>query len=152
KSGKSGPLTFVTVAHEISADGVLAIEEEQTIVYRDAGAQAPAQRSEARAADWRMEVTPDAVLLFRYSALTFNGHRIRYDRPYATQNEGYPGLVVHGPLQATLMAGLARRELGAPLKQFSFRGVSPAFEGAPLVVSGARSVDGAEVWVEQDGV
>ena len=92
---------------------------------------------------WRREITPDPVLLFRYSALTFNGHRIHYDHPYATSVEGYPGLVVHGPLIATLLADLAATESGRPIAEFSFRAVSPLFDTAPFAIAGRPDDDGA---------
>ncbi|MFL6697874.1 MAG: MaoC family dehydratase N-terminal domain-containing protein, partial [Vitreoscilla sp.] len=111
KDGKSGPLVFVTLRHELASGGALAVTEEQDIVYRGhplAGSAPPAMKPAPLEAAWRREIHPDPVLLFRYSALTFNGHRIHYDRPYATGIEGYPGLVVHGPLLATLLADLVR--------------------------------------------
>ena len=114
KQGKTGPLVFVSVHHEIHADGVLAVDEQQDIVYREApppGEAPPAGLPAPADAQWMRRIEPDAVLLFRYSALTFNGHRIHYDRRYATGVEGYPGLVVHGPLIATLLLDLLRREL-----------------------------------------
>jgi 3-methylfumaryl-CoA hydratase len=92
------------------------------------------------------------VLLFRYSALTMNGHRIHYDRPYAINEEAYPALVVHGPLQATLLADLAAQNLKAPITGFDFRGLSPAFDGTVLHVCGAETETGASVWTEQGGV
>ncbi|MET0371617.1 MAG: MaoC family dehydratase N-terminal domain-containing protein [Sphingobium sp.] len=144
KSGASGNLLFVTVGHETSADGVLAVSERQTIVYRAAPAPgAPQPPPPPPAApehwDWRREITPGAPLLFRYSALTFNSHRIHYDLPYAQREEGYPGLVVHGPLMASLLLDLADRELGRDaLATFSFRAMAPAFADAPLTLLGRR--------------
>ncbi len=134
KSGRSGSLVFVTVDHEIEADGVLAIRERQDIVYRPADTgPAPMALAESPAMgegpDW---VMPDARLLFRYSALTFNSHRIHYDLPYAKGVENYPALVVHGPLQATLLADAAARRLGRPLTAFSFRGLAPAYADIAL--------------------
>ena len=138
KDGASGPLVFVTVRHEIGvAGGPPAIVDEHDIVYR--GLQSPAvkaERQQAEAGSWRRTLVPDAVLLFRYSALTFNGHRIHYDRAYVTAEEGYPGLVVHGPLIATLLVDLLRRN--APEKYitaFSFRAVSPLFDGNEMSVN-----------------
>lgn len=155
KSGRSGNLVFVTVGHELSGDEGLAIREEQDIVYREppppGGAAPSAATGEASAAAWRRTVDPDPVLLFRYSALTMNGHRIHYDRPYATGEEGYPALVVHGPLQATLLIDLARRNLQAPITGFEFRGLAPAFDGAPLGVCGEPADGGATLWAEQGG-
>lgn len=155
KSGKSGNLVFVTVQHELSGANGLAITEEQDLVYREAAAAgsipAPEAGHAAPETSWRQDVNPDTVLLFRYSALTMNGHRIHYDLPYAQDEEAYPALVVHGPLMATLLAGLAARNLKAPLKTFSFRGQSPAFSGLPLHVCGEPEGDGASVWTQQGG-
>jgi 3-methylfumaryl-CoA hydratase len=112
KDGRTGPLVFVKVRHEIRADGALAIVDEHSIVYRDLPAEGEPAPSYARAPDdaqWQRRIVADDVLLFRYSALTFNGHRIHYDRRYVTEVEGYPGLVVHGPLIATLLLDLLRR-------------------------------------------
>jgi 3-methylfumaryl-CoA hydratase len=128
------------VLHEIHGEDGLAIREEQDIVYRDppaAEASAPPVET-AGDADWRERVSPDPVLLFRYSALTLNGHRIHYDQPYATHQEGYPGLVVHGPLQATLLIGLAQRHLPDSITGFEFRGLAPAFSGTPMDLCASR--------------
>ena len=153
KQGRSGQLAFVTVRHEVSAGGTLCLSDEHDIVYREEpdpkAAPRPAAPAPAQAA-WRREVRPDPVLLFRYSALTFNGHRIHYDRPYATGVEGYPGLVVHGPLLATLMLELARaRRPEARIARFAFRALSPVFDGAPFRVAGDPAADGsgADLWV-----
>ena len=155
KSGRSGELVLVTVRHEIRANGVLAVTDEHDIVYRQApqpGAPPapPAEPDPARAADFRRTVTPDPVLLFRYSALTFNGHRIHYDRSYVTGVEGYPGLVVHGPLQATLLTDLVRRELPtATIARFAFRAVRPVFDTGALRVCGRERTGGElELWIE----
>ncbi|HTN49559.1 MAG TPA: MaoC family dehydratase N-terminal domain-containing protein [Burkholderiaceae bacterium] len=144
KEGRTGPLVFVNVRHEILGDGRPAIIDEHDIVYRGmprpdepvpAGIPAPDH------ADWTRRIEPDDVLPFRYSALTFNGHRIHYDRRYVTTIEGYPGLVVHGPLIATLLLDLLRRELpAAEVRNFSFRAVKPLFDVAPFHVCG-RCVD-----------
>jgi 3-methylfumaryl-CoA hydratase len=153
KEGRSGPLAFVTVRHEISAEGVLCVDEEHDIVYRAAprpGEASRPARPAPRDAPWRREVRPDPVLLFRYSALTFNGHRIHYDRSHATEVEGYPGLVVHGPLLATLMVGLAcAQRPKAAVASFEFRALRPVFDTAPFTVGGRPSSDGgpAEVWI-----
>ena len=153
KSGKSGNLVFVTVEHRLSGEQGLAIVEEQDLVYREPAAPgsvaAPAADATAPDAAWHSEMRPDTVLLFRYSALTMNGHRIHYDLPYARDEEAYPALVVHGPLQATLLADLARRHLGKPLATFDFRGMSPAFAGAGLHVCGEPDGDGARLWTQQ---
>ena len=132
KEGRTGPLVFVNVSHEIRAEGQVAISEEHDIVYRDAPgpddkpvAPTPAPSD----AKWSKTITPDDVLLFRYSALTFNGHRIHYDRKYVTEVEGYPGLIVHGPLIATLLVDLVRQSIpGCKLKSFEFRAIRPTFD------------------------
>jgi len=153
KTGRSGTLIFVTVRHEIFGDGELAIEEEQDLVYREPSAAAPAPAvsgdGEPEAAD--SSIDPDSVLLFRYSALTMNSHRIHYDGRYAMEEEGYEGLVVHGPLQATLLAGLAERRLGAPLAAFRYRGVSPAVAGHRLSLHAEPGEAGLELWASQRG-
>jgi 3-methylfumaryl-CoA hydratase len=147
KHGRSGTLLFVTVRSEISQDGQVVIAEEQDIVYRgSAGGPAPASPApasshrEAPADPHVWPVAVDPVLLFRFSALTYNSHRIHYDRDYARDVEGYPGLVVHGPLQALLMAELARRVAPPPAScDYSYRLVAPLFEGQGLIVSAAAS-------------
>ena len=158
KQGRGGPLAFVTVRHQVATDDGICIEEEQDLVYRAAPAPGAASRPGEPApgelapigAAWRREMPPDPVLLFRYSALTFNGHRIHYDLKFTTEVEGYPGLVVHGPLLATLMVELARRERPeARVAGFEFRAQRPIFDTAPYLVAGAPAADGAsaEVWV-----
>ncbi len=153
KEGRSGPLAFVTVRHQVATDEGICIEEEQDLVYRAAptpGQEPRAGEPAPREAAWRREMPPDPVLLFRYSALTFNGHRIHYDLKFTTEAEGYPGLLVHGPLLATLMVDLARRERPeARVVGFEFRAQRPIFDTAPYVVAGAPAADGtsAEVWV-----
>jgi len=146
RQGRSGSLVFVKVRHDIVGDGKLAIVEHHDIVYRDLPApNEPASACTAAPgnADWSRQITPDAVLLFRYSALTFNGHRIHYDRHYAMQAEGYPGLVVHGPLIATLLLDLLRcHRPDATVRQFRFRAVKPLFDIAPFDVCG-RMTDSA---------
>jgi 3-methylfumaryl-CoA hydratase len=132
KSGRSGSLVFVTVRHELSNARGLAISEEHDIVYRDnpqPGAAAPAPQAAPADAAFSREIVPDPVLLFRYSALTFNGHRIHYDRSYVTEVESYPGLIVHGPLIATLLLDLLRRQQPeARVRRFSFKAVRPIFD------------------------
>ena len=122
-------------------------------MYRKAaapGAMAlPAADAAPPECSWREKILPDTVLLFRYSALTMNGHRIHYDRPYAIEQEAYPALVVHGPLMATLMASLASRKLAAPLTRFDFRGNAPAFDGITLHVCGDAIDGGAQLWTQQ---
>ena len=151
KSGRSGELVFVKVRHELRSNGAAepALLEWHDIVYRDAqrpeDMPPPPQRAPEGAA-WQREWLPDEVLLFRYSALTFNGHRIHYDRPYATQVEGYPALVVHGPLIATLLLDLLRRQAPhAELATFRFKALRPTFDGRPMRVNGAPQPDGKTV-------
>ncbi|MBU3740537.1 MAG: acyl-CoA dehydrogenase [Rhodoferax sp.] len=150
KSGRSGDLVFLVLRHVFTrAHGVSLITEEQDLVYR-APAQPgdPAPQPQAATADamWSRTIVPDPVLLFRYSALTFNGHRIHYDRPYATDVEGYGGLVVHGPLIATLLADLVSRELsGAQLRSFSFRAVRPLLDLNAFQLCGKLARDGKQV-------
>jgi 3-methylfumaryl-CoA hydratase len=134
KQGRTGPLCFVAVDHAYSTPRGPLVEDRQDIVYREApvGPQplAGEPATEDRPGDVAAEIDATPLLLFRYSALTFNGHRIHYDRPYATMVEHYPGLVVHGPLQATLALRLAAAlDPGRPLRRFSYRGVSPLIEG-----------------------
>ena len=153
KSGKSGNLVFVTVEHEISGEQGIAVIEEQDIVYREAAAPGsivlPTSLAAGPKAQWHAEAFPDTLLLFRYSALTMNGHRIHYDRPYAMDEEAYPALVVHGPLQATLLADLATRNLKDPITGFEFRGQSPAFSGTMIHVCGNAAGAGATLWTTQ---
>ncbi len=153
KNGKSGPLVFVLVAHEISGAGGVLLREEHDIVYREAPTPGVAAKSTPAPdnAVWRRQISPDPVMLFRYSALTFNGHRIHYDQPYATKVEGYPGLIVHGPLIATLLMDLLRREApAARLARFEFRALAPLFDTAPFAVEGRPGSGGqsAEVWAK----
>ncbi len=156
KEGRSGAMVFVEVAHETSADERLAVRETQTLVYREAAAPdatlspPPPGESAFDPSGWdaHRTVQPDPRLLFRYSALTFNTHRIHYDAPYAREIERYRGLVVHGPLTASLLLQLAARELGAnALSAFEFRGMSPAIAAEPLhlAMRGARHEGGAEI-------
>lgn len=148
KQGRTGPLVFVLVEHEVATERGIAIVEEHDIVYRGldtpaagrASAPSPTQTWKAELA---REIVPSPVLLFRYSALTFNGHRIHYDRPYVTDIEGYPGLIVHGPLQATLLMGLAAEILGRPPSRFGFRAERPLFDLAPFRIEARRDGDAA---------
>lgn len=154
KAGRTGDLVFVLVKHELRNSQGLALTEEHDIVYRahpQPGDPAPAPQAAPKGAAWTREVVPDDVLLFRYSALTFNGHRIHYDRKYVTGVEGYPGLIVHGPLIATLLADLLRRNMpGARLLKFEFRAVRPVFDLWPFKLHGLPSADGKTVslWTE----
>ena len=155
KTGRSGTLVFVTVRHTVKAAGTTVIVEEQDIVYREAaqkGEPLPAGKPAPANAAWTRRVMPDSTLLFRYSALTFNGHRIHYDKEYATNEEHYPGLVVHGPMQATLLLDLCRQNTGRPLKKFEYRAQHPLFAGRAFTVNG--NFDGAtskaDVWTAND--
>jgi 3-methylfumaryl-CoA hydratase len=146
KEARSGPLVFVTVQHEISTDAGLALREDHDIVYRGApaaGAASPAPAAAPCDETFARTIVPDDVLLFRYSALTFNGHRIHYDRRYVTEVEGYPGLIVHGPLIATLLLDLLRREHpGATVSRFEFKAVSPLFDLHRFEVCGRADAAG----------
>jgi 3-methylfumaryl-CoA hydratase len=148
KEGRTGPLCFVTVRHEISAGGRLRLTEEHDIVYREdpaPGAPRPAPAPVPEGLDRRETVTPSEVMLFRYSALTFNGHRIHYDRAYAREVEGHDGLVFHGPLTATLLADLAvRMGEGRALAGFAFRATSPLHE-APFTIAGGFDGEGVRL-------
>lgn len=156
KAGASGHLVFVTVRHEIRCSGRIAITEEHDIVYRDMpapGSPQPAPKPAPAQAQWSREITPDPVLLFRYSALTFNGHRIHYDQAYARDEEGYPDLVVHGPLTATLLQQLALDQgEGRQLARFEFRGVSPLFVSRAFRIEGHMQEDGTlALWARGPG-
>jgi 3-methylfumaryl-CoA hydratase len=151
KTGSTGVLCFVAVEHEISTPRGLAIRERHDIVYREMSSAAPATPTKAPppppAAKHRESHMADPVLLFRYSALTFNGHRIHYDRDYVTKVEGYPGLVFHGPLQASFIVELAAKlHGGMPPKKLSYRGVQPLFEGSEFSVNANDNGAGMELW------
>ncbi|MFJ2172174.1 MaoC family dehydratase N-terminal domain-containing protein [Streptomyces sp. NPDC087851] len=156
--GRSGPLVFVTVDHELRQEGALVLTERQDIVYRAAAGHAGSVAAQERPPEeapapgiWQRSLVPDPVLLFRYSALTFNAHRIHYDRPYARQEEGYPGLVVHGPLTATLLLDLyVRQRPGARVTGFRFRGVRPAFDGRELTLHATPTGAGAVLYAADD--
>lgn len=148
KAGRTGSLLFVTVQHEFVQDGAVAIREEHDIVYREPTPPRLVDDASLPAADWSEPVVPTPTLLFRYSAVTFNGHRIHYDFPYSTQEEGYAGLVVHGPLIATLsLRAFSRVHPDATLRRFSFRGVRPLIAPTPFVVAGRSTGPGrAQLW------
>jgi len=151
KSGRTGPLVFVKVRHEITANeqSSPSIVEFHDIVYREApkpGDVAPPPRRAPENNAWQRHWVPDDVLLFRYSALTFNGHRIHYDRKYVTEVEGYPGLIVHGPLIATLLLDLLRWQLPeANVTRYQFRAVRPLFDIHPFEVCGEPAADGKSI-------
>ena len=151
KSGRTGSLIFVKVRHELRRNGSseVALTEHHNIVYRAAAAPddvAPPPQPAPASGAWERHIVPDDVLLFRYSALTFNGHRIHYDRKYVTEVEGYPGLIVHGPLIATLLMDLLRREApDARVRRFEFKAVRPTFDIHPFSVHGEPAADGKSV-------
>ncbi len=154
KQGGSGQLVFVTISHDIFVlEGDLkterlAICEEQDIVYREATALGvPINKTPTNQADWSQTINPGPVLLFRFSALTFNGHRIHYDRTYAIDIEGYDGLVVHGPLTATFLLDLLRKNLpDATVETFTFRGIKPLTDTGPFKVEGCLEGSNVHLW------
>jgi 3-methylfumaryl-CoA hydratase len=150
KSGSTGTLCFVSVEHTVTSPRGIAIRERQDIVYREVTGSAPASATAAPPppkAQHRESHVSDPVLLFRYSALTFNGHRIHYDRDYVTKVEGYPGLIFHGPLQAALIIEMAAKlRSGKPPKKFTYRGVQPLFEGTEFSVNASETEAGMELW------
>jgi len=149
KTGSTGVLCFVSVDHLIATPRGIAIRERQDIVYRDVSAapSAPVKPVAPPPAQHRESHMADSVLLFRYSALTFNGHRIHYDRDYVTRVEGYPGLIFHGPMQAALLVEFAAKlHGGAAPKKFSYRGVQPLFEGSEFSVKANAAGAGMELW------
>lgn len=157
KQGRTGPLCFVTVEHEVTANGRPALTERQDIVYREAPAKG--QVSAKPAADpaplgeHSRRITPSAAYLFRYSAMTFNGHRIHYDKDYVRDVEGYPGLIVHGPLQATLLCQFAADLKGKRPEAFSFRSIGTIFDTADFTINAVEAENsGLRLWAaQQDG-
>jgi len=155
KSGKSGDLVFVTVAHQVFQNDTCCIEEEHDIVYRsapDINATAPVFKTTDTSPEFSYVVKPDPILLFRYSALTFNGHRIHYDQPFCIETEGYEGLVVHGPLLATMMLDLIWQNFpDAVVKYFQFRALAPVFDTMKFEVCGCKiSSSEVEIWIKRD--
>ncbi|NKB57159.1 MAG: acyl-CoA dehydrogenase [Alphaproteobacteria bacterium] len=160
KEGRTGTLVICTVHHEFSGENGLALEEDHDYVYRG---NPPADSSDSTGGSgktamaptdhaWRREITPNPVMLFRYSAVTFNGHRIHYDRKYVTEVEGYPALVVHGPLIATLLAELAiDNNPGREFRRFDFQARAPLFDNAPFTVAGKPTEDGCSLWSTTPG-
>jgi 3-methylfumaryl-CoA hydratase len=150
KEGKTGPLLFVTVEHELHQGGSLCIREVQNLVYRDAptaAAPLPPGELAAEKADWTHVVKPDPIQLFRFSALTYNGHRIHYDRDYAVNQEFYPALVVHGPLLAAMLLDSLRRERpGAFITEFRFRALRPAFDTDAICLCGRIEGKQVQLW------
>ena len=149
KQGRSGHLCFVLVEHQITVYGNICLTEEQDLVYREA--PRPGAKITAKPAptewQWSESVQPNSVLLFRYSALTFNGHRIHYDKDYCRDVEGYPGLVVHGPLIATLLLDLFSRHCpDNPLAGFDFRAMRPLFDTSSFTIHGLRDGTNGQAW------
>lgn len=151
KSGKSGSLLFVTLEHQFVQDGEVCITEEQNLVYRDLPSEPrplPPSEPAPHNADWSEIVLPDSVLLFRYSALTYNAHRIHYDRNYAVSYEQYPALVVQSPLLATLLIEqLSLRYPGSSVVQFRFRALRPSFDGRPITIGAHRDGQRIQLWM-----
>jgi len=153
KEGRTGKLLFVTVKHEYVQNDLVRIIEEQDIVYREPSPPKQTGTEPAPAAQWSETVIPTATMLFRYSAVTFNGHRIHYDAPYAMQVEGYAGLVVHGPMIATLMCGAFQRaNPDKRIMSMAYRGLRPLTAPHAFQLAGRLTAPGvAQVWAEQDG-
>jgi 3-methylfumaryl-CoA hydratase len=152
KHGKSGDLVFVTVRHTVLASGETATIEEHDIVYRETarpGEPPPEGRRAPAQPEWHRELQAGPVMLFRFSALIFNAHRIHYDLDYVREEEHYPGLVVHGPLQTVLLLDLARREERRPVKRLVYRAVYPVFHTERFTVNGHLAPDrsAAELWI-----
>jgi 3-methylfumaryl-CoA hydratase len=156
KSGRSGPFTLLTVVHELNTGAGLALTEEQDLVYRPAatnagaatpvGKEQPPQASETEKPEWSRSMAPDTALLFRYSALTFNAHRIHYDLPYTRDVEKYPALVMNGGLTALLLVETARPQLRARIAGYDARAMRPLFVGQSMTFNGRRRGEGAELW------
>lgn len=152
KQGKTGALLFVTVEHVYSQNDVVCVREEQDIVYRSPSPPKLESSASLPPLDWQDSVHPSSVMLFRYSAVTFNGHRIHYDHPYATEQEGYPGLVVHGPMIATLLLrSFTRRFPDRTPRYFAYRGLRPLIADTDFQVGGAEQDDQqCELWAFND--
>jgi 3-methylfumaryl-CoA hydratase len=153
KQGRTGALCFVTVQHRIEASGRLAVEERQDIVYRELEVSGSVSKppSVAEPGEHQRPMKADTPLLFRYSALTFNGHRIHYDRRYTMEVEGYPGLVVHGPMQAALLCNYATELRSSPPVRFSFRGLSPLFDDDAFALHATEDGEGLKLWTARVG-
>ncbi len=153
KRGKTGELCFVTVCHEFICQGTAAIKERHHIVYREqiAKAHIPHSAPDRAKGDWHQLVKPNPAMLFRYSALTFNTHRIHYDREYCRKVENYPGLVFHGPLTATLLVNLAVSKMaGKQLTSFKFRAIAPLFDGHNIEILGRKTDSVVSLWAQND--
>ncbi len=154
KEGRTGALCFVTVQHQIEGNGRLVLEERQDIVYRnlEATGATPKTPPSAEAGTYRRPMKIEPPLLLRYSALTFNAHRIHYDRRYSMEVEGYPALVVHGPMQAAMLLNYATELRASPPSRFRFRGQSPLFDDAAFALNARDEGDGLKLWTaRQDG-
>ncbi|HLT98801.1 MAG TPA: itaconyl-CoA hydratase [Burkholderiaceae bacterium] len=153
KTGRTGTLVFFTVQHDYLQEGRLCITEEQDIVYRDPTPPKLEGNTPAAQGQWSATVEPSTIMLFRYSAVTFNGHRIHYDLDYVTKQEGYPGLVVHGPLIATnMLQACIDANPGREVETFNYRGLRPLIAPKPFEVAGTLNEDGsARLWAQQDG-
>lgn len=151
KHGSTGTLCFVTVTHHIESAGRKVVTERQDIVYRDAGAPPRMMPEAADLGAYHRQIAATPTLLFRYSALTFNGHRIHYDAPYVTGTEGYPGLIVHGPMQATLLAQYAADLRGAVPERFTFRSLSPIFDTHDFTLNARDDGDAVLLWTAAIG-
>ncbi|WP_423394074.1 FAS1-like dehydratase domain-containing protein [Burkholderia sp. LMG 21824] len=152
KQGRSGELVFVTVLHEVVHDGKVLVTEHHDIVYKEASrGGATSATTDMPQPQKTRALKPDSTMLFRYSALTFNGHRIHYDADYCRDVEGYPNLVIHGPLNATMLAGFAEEVSGHRLKRFSYRGLQPSILGNELRFNAAKDGDQLVVWVSLPG-
>lgn len=151
KHGSTGTLCFVTVTHHIESAGRKVVTERQDIVYRDAGAPPRMMPEAADLGAHHRQIAATPTLLFRYSALTFNGHRIHYDAPYVTGTEGYPGLIVHGPMQATLLAQYAADLRGAVPERFTFRSLSPIFDTHDFTLNARDDGDAVLLWTAAIG-
>ena len=156
KEGSAGPLCFITLEHKIYSKDEISIIEEQDLVYlqdQQGSKSLPLAQNNVEKADFSQEIHPSATLLFRYSALTFNGHRIHYDLDYAKNVEGYDGLVFHGPLTATLLLDLALKERKQPIKKYSFRGIAPLSNLDCFWIEGKSEDNAAILWARRkDGV
>lgn len=153
KNGRTGPLCFVTVNHEYHGPAGLTLSERHDIVYRPLETPSVARPGEtAPSADVSHTIDATSTLLARYSAVTFNGHRIHYDREYCLKEEGYPGLLVHGPLQATLLLWTGMQmSAESPLKSFAYRSLAPLFDGGAFTANGSRRNGGCDLWISSAG-
>ncbi|WP_029355643.1 MaoC family dehydratase N-terminal domain-containing protein [Bosea sp. 117] len=154
KQGRSGTLAFVTVTHDYVRNGTVLLSEAQKLVYRDApapGEPAPPPQPTPEGGLWSHPATPDSRMLFRYSAVTFNAHRIHYDAPYAVEIEGYPGIVVHGQLTATLLIhALIKEKPEMRIGSYAFRAVRPIFAGTPIRLEGKADGNGFRLWARDE--